>query len=102
MWIPAVAAWALAWNRWCPGPSRSIDLLAVVLALAATAGVVLNSAQPACPAASDSRLLRFRRDRRAHCPRRLDAGSGARHVGVDCGRAIRRGAARSDRRAGHL
>src|SRR3954464_9055102 len=27
MWIPAVAAWALAWNRWCPRPSRSIDLL---------------------------------------------------------------------------
>jgi hypothetical protein len=44
MWIPAVVAWAVAWNRWCPRPSRSIDLLAVVLALAATAGVVLSSA----------------------------------------------------------
>ncbi len=44
MWIPAVAAWALAWNRWCPRPWRSIDLSAVVLAVAATIGVVLHAA----------------------------------------------------------
>jgi hypothetical protein len=44
MWIPAVAAWALAWNRWCPRPWRSIDLSAVMLAAAATTGVVLHSA----------------------------------------------------------
>jgi len=43
MWVPAVAAWAFAWNRWCPRPSRIIDLLAVVLAVAATIGAVLHS-----------------------------------------------------------
>lgn len=44
MWVPAVAAWALAWNRWCARPSRSIDLLAAVLAAAATIGTVIHSA----------------------------------------------------------
>ena len=44
MWVLAVAAWVLAWNRWCPRPWRSIDLSAVVLAVAATVGVVLHSA----------------------------------------------------------
>jgi hypothetical protein len=43
MWIPAVAAWALAWNRWCLPPSRTIDLSAVVLAFAATIGTVLHA-----------------------------------------------------------
>ena len=42
------------------------------------------------------------RDRRAHRPQRTDADPGARHVSLDHGRAIRRRAARSDRRAGHL
>ena len=42
------------------------------------------------------------RDRRAHCPQRTNADPGARHVSLDHGRAIRRRAARSDRRAGHL
>ena len=44
MWVPAVAAWALAWNRWCPRPLRSIDLSAVVLAGVATIGAVTHSA----------------------------------------------------------
>jgi hypothetical protein len=44
MWVPAVAAWALAWNRWCPRPWRSIDVSAVVLAVAATIGAVIHSA----------------------------------------------------------
>jgi len=44
MWVPAVAAWALAWNRWCPRPWRSIDVSAVVLAAAATIGAVIHSA----------------------------------------------------------
>jgi hypothetical protein len=44
MWIPAVAAWMFAWNRWCPRPSRSIDLLAAVLAVVATVGAVSHSA----------------------------------------------------------
>ena len=42
------------------------------------------------------------RDRRAHCPQRTNADPGARHVSLDHGRAIRRRAARYDRRAGHL
>jgi hypothetical protein len=44
MWVPAVAAWALAWNRWCPRPWQSIDVSAVVLAVAATIGAVIHSA----------------------------------------------------------
>jgi len=44
MWVPAVAAWALAWNRWCPRPWRSIDVSAVVLAVAVTIGAVIHSA----------------------------------------------------------
>jgi hypothetical protein len=44
MWVPAVAAWALAWNRWCPRPWRSIDVSAIVLAVAATIGAVIHSA----------------------------------------------------------
>src|SRR4029079_8668179 len=31
MWVPAVAAWTMAWNRSCPRPWRSIDVAAVVL-----------------------------------------------------------------------
>ncbi len=34
MWVPAVAAWTLAWNRWCLPPRRSIDVLALALAAA--------------------------------------------------------------------
>src|SRR6478609_3776417 len=44
MWVPAVAAWTLAWNRWCLRPWRSIDVSAVVLAVAATIGAVIHSA----------------------------------------------------------
>ena len=40
MWMPTVAAWTLAWNRWCRRPWRSIDVLAVVLAVAAIVGAV--------------------------------------------------------------
>jgi hypothetical protein len=39
MWVPAVAAWTLAWNRWCP-PWRSIDVAAVVLAVGGFVGAV--------------------------------------------------------------
>jgi hypothetical protein len=45
MWVPAVAAWSLAWNRWCSRPSRSIDLLTAVLTAASLAGVATHSAQ---------------------------------------------------------
>jgi hypothetical protein len=44
MWIPVVLAWTLAWNRWCLRPWRSIDVLAVVLAVAGIIGVMNQSA----------------------------------------------------------
>jgi hypothetical protein len=44
MWVPVVAAWTLAWNRWCLRPWRSIDVAAVVLASAGIIGAVIHSA----------------------------------------------------------
>jgi hypothetical protein len=44
MWVPTVAAWALAWNRWCLPPWRSIDVSAAVLAVAGIIGAVIHSA----------------------------------------------------------
>lgn len=44
MWVPAVAAWTLAWNRWSPRPWRSIDVTAIVLAVAGIIGAVTHSA----------------------------------------------------------
>jgi hypothetical protein len=44
MWIPVVLAWTLAWNRWCLRPWRSIDVLAVMLAVAGIIGVMNQSA----------------------------------------------------------
>ena len=44
LWVPAVAAWAFAWNRWCRPPWRSIDVSAVVLGVAAMIGTVSDSA----------------------------------------------------------
>jgi hypothetical protein len=38
MWIPTMAAWTVAWNRWIQRPSPMVDLLAVVLAIAAVVG----------------------------------------------------------------
>ena len=43
MWIPVVAAWTLAWNCWCQRPWRSIDAVAVVLAVVGTVGAVIDS-----------------------------------------------------------
>jgi len=43
MWVPMVAAWTLAWNRWCLHPWRSIDVAAVVLAVAGIIGAVIHS-----------------------------------------------------------
>jgi hypothetical protein len=43
MWVPVVAAWTLAWNRWCLRPRRSIDVSAVVLAVAGIIGAVIHS-----------------------------------------------------------
>jgi len=44
MWVPAVTAWTLAWNRWGLRPWRSIDVSAVVLAVAGLFGAVVLSA----------------------------------------------------------
>jgi hypothetical protein len=44
MWIPTVAAWTLAWNRWCLRPWRSVDVAAVVMAVAGIIGAVTHSA----------------------------------------------------------
>jgi hypothetical protein len=44
MWVPAVAAWALAWNRWGARPWRSIDLVAVGLAVVAMLGALHHDA----------------------------------------------------------
>src|SRR6478736_3522098 len=43
MWVPVVAAWTLAWNRWCVRPWRSIDAAAVLLAVAGIIGSVIHS-----------------------------------------------------------
>ncbi len=44
IWVPVVAAWTLAWNRWCLPPWRSIDVAAVVLAVAGIIGALIHSA----------------------------------------------------------
>jgi hypothetical protein len=44
MWVPTVAAWTLAWNRWSQRPWRSIDVFAVGVAVAEIVGAVLPSA----------------------------------------------------------
>ena len=43
MWVPVVAAWTLAWNRWCLRPWRSIDAAAAALAVAGIMGALLHS-----------------------------------------------------------
>ena len=44
MWVPTLAAWLMAWNRWGGAPWRSLDLSAIVLAVAGIAGALLPSA----------------------------------------------------------
>ena len=43
MWVPTVAAWTLAWNRWCLPPWRGIDVSAVLLAVIAAIGAAIHS-----------------------------------------------------------
>jgi len=43
MWVPAIAAWVLAWNRWCARSWRSIDVAALVLAIATIIGIVSHA-----------------------------------------------------------
>src|SRR5262249_46637583 len=42
MSVPTLAVWTIAWNHWCLRPRRSIDLLAVVLAVAGITGAVMH------------------------------------------------------------
>jgi hypothetical protein len=44
MWAPTMAAWLLAWNRWCLRPWRSIDVSAVALGVAGIIGALTHSA----------------------------------------------------------
>jgi hypothetical protein len=43
MWVPTMAAWMLAWNRWHLPAWRSIDVSAVMLAIAAAIGAVTHT-----------------------------------------------------------
>jgi hypothetical protein len=43
LWVPALAAWALAWNRWCARRWRSVDVAAIALAIAAIVAIALHS-----------------------------------------------------------
>jgi len=44
MWMPAAAAWTLAWNRWGQRPWRSIDASALAIMVAQIVGAVTHSA----------------------------------------------------------
>ncbi|UGB37677.1 glycoside hydrolase family 2 [Frateuria soli] len=44
MWVPTMATWLLAWNRWCVPAWRSIDGAAVMLAIAGGLGALTPSA----------------------------------------------------------
>ncbi|MBW8759464.1 MAG: hypothetical protein JF586_17845 [Burkholderiales bacterium] len=52
MWMPTVAAWALAWNRWGRRPWRTLDAAALAIMGAQIAAALVHSAG----AASASRL----------------------------------------------
>ncbi|MEO6799209.1 MAG: glycoside hydrolase family 2 [Rhodanobacter sp.] len=43
MWVPAMSAWVLAWNRWCLRPWRTIDVLAVAFGIAGIAGALTEA-----------------------------------------------------------
>lgn len=45
MWMPTVAAWTLAWNRWCQRPWRSLDVATLAIMLAQIGGAVTHSAR---------------------------------------------------------
>jgi hypothetical protein len=44
MWMPAAAAWALAWNRWHQRPWKSIDAAALAIMVAQIVGAVAHLA----------------------------------------------------------
>lgn len=43
MWAPTIAAWILAWNRWCLPARRSVDVLAVALGVIGIVGALSDS-----------------------------------------------------------
>ncbi len=45
MWMPTVAAWALAFNRWCRPAWRSIDVAALAFMVAQVIGVEIHAAR---------------------------------------------------------
>ncbi len=52
LWMPTLAAWALAWNRWCERPWKIVDAAAIAILAAQVAG----AAAPLDRVASVSRL----------------------------------------------
>jgi len=44
LWMPTVAVWALAWNRWHPRPSRIIDAAALAIMIAGIAATATHAA----------------------------------------------------------
>ena len=44
LWMPALVAWALAWNRWRHPPWRTIDASALAILVAQVVGAVTHSA----------------------------------------------------------
>ena len=43
LWTPlSLAVWTLAWNRWCPRPSRAIEVATLALAVVGVAGGAMN------------------------------------------------------------
>ncbi|HEY9026751.1 MAG TPA: hypothetical protein VIP05_20835 [Burkholderiaceae bacterium] len=44
MWMPTVAAWALAWNRWLERPWRTLDAAALAILVAQIVGALTHSA----------------------------------------------------------
>ncbi len=42
LWAPTSAGWALAWNRWCGRPLRSIDVLVVASCVVGLAGALAH------------------------------------------------------------
>jgi len=44
LWMPTVAAWTLAWNRWCPRPWWIVDASALAIMAAQVLGAATHSA----------------------------------------------------------
>ena len=45
MWMPTVAAWAMAWNRWSRRPWRTIDVSAIAIMVLEVVGVLTHLAR---------------------------------------------------------